>query len=176
MPCHTRRAMTESGSSCRLLACSRSWAVLVPGQLMRLVGPLGSTGHRRDCARGSRQCCGDDARAALLFQPPGGWTSRRDGPGHGADLLLGRSRRPTHADGFPNTPEPATTIQFATFPTSWLYLRRLALYQIVWPPIDQGRPKWYVLQNRPGAFFPLDRIIGHAWPCRLTPSPSSAFP
>ena len=54
---------------------------------------------------------------------------------------------------------PDQKVRFATFPTSWLYLR------------DQGRlpqgllpnePKmwaWYVVQNRPGAFIPLDRAL-----------------
>ena len=61
--------------------------------------------------------------------------------------------------------EPSATIQFATFPHSWLYLRKSARLPERLAPIDRGRPKWYVLQNRPGAYFPLDRSLathGHA--------------
>ncbi len=35
---------------------------------------------------------GDDARAAFLLQPDRGWAARCDGVGHGANLLLGRTR------------------------------------------------------------------------------------
>ena len=61
--------------------------------------------------------------------------------------------------------EPSATIQFATFPHSWLYLRKIGALPKRLAPIDRGQPKWYVLQNRPGAFSPLDRALathGHA--------------
>jgi len=54
---------------------------------------------------------------------------------------------------------PGETIEFATFPQSWLYLRRTGALPARLVPIDAGRPKWYVLQNRPGAFSALDRAL-----------------
>ena len=50
------------------------------------------------------------------------------------------------------------TIQFSTFPTSWLYLRRIGELPRL-APIDPGRPAWYVVQNRPGAWLPIDREL-----------------
>ncbi len=67
-----------------------------------------------------------------------------------------------------NTP-PGRTIHFATFPTSWLYLRRTGgLPARLYHPLlrlDPGPPQWFVLQNRPGAFLENDRALaadGHA--------------
>jgi hypothetical protein len=57
-----------------------------------------------------------------------------------------------------NTPE-GETIQFATFPHSFLYLRRIDELPHRIAPIDPGEPVWYVLQNRPGSFFDLDRNL-----------------
>ena len=54
---------------------------------------------------------------------------------------------------------PGQTIQFATFPTSWLYLRRIGELPPRLAPIDPGRPAWYVVQNRPGAWLPIDRQL-----------------
>jgi 4-amino-4-deoxy-L-arabinose transferase-like glycosyltransferase len=53
------------------------------------------------------------------------------------------------------------TIQFATFPTSWLYLRHTHALPDRLAQIDRGQPKWFVLQNRPGefAFTPLNRRL-----------------
>jgi hypothetical protein len=53
------------------------------------------------------------------------------------------------------------TIQFATFPRSWLYLRRTGQLprRLAGPELDPGLPKWYVLQNRPGAFEDWHRAI-----------------
>jgi len=51
-------------------------------------------------------------------------------------------------------------IRFATFPHSWFYLRRTAdLPQRIVPWFAPGPAKWYVLQNRPGAFHPWDPAI-----------------
>ena len=55
--------------------------------------------------------------------------------------------------------EPPETIQFASFPLSWLYLRQIGALPKRLAQIDRGQPQWYVLQNRPGAFSPLDRIL-----------------
>jgi len=55
--------------------------------------------------------------------------------------------------------EPGRTIQFATFPTSWLYLRERGELPRRLAPIDRGVPQWYVLQNRPGAWNPWDRVL-----------------
>jgi hypothetical protein len=54
---------------------------------------------------------------------------------------------------------PGETIQFATFPQSWLYLRRTGALPERLVPTDSGRPKWYVIQNRPGDFSALDRAL-----------------
>jgi hypothetical protein len=52
---------------------------------------------------------------------------------------------------------PGSTIQFATFPHSWLYLRQTGELPRRLVPIDRGQPTWYVVQNRPGAFSDADR-------------------
>jgi Dolichyl-phosphate-mannose-protein mannosyltransferase len=59
---------------------------------------------------------------------------------------------------------PGETFVFATNPTSWLYLRRTGeLPRRLFPgdadPRFPGPPRWYVLQNRPGAFFDADRAL-----------------
>jgi len=54
---------------------------------------------------------------------------------------------------------PGQTIEFATFPTSWFYLRQTGELPRIHSPFDRGRPVWYVLQNRPGAWSPLDRRL-----------------
>jgi 4-amino-4-deoxy-L-arabinose transferase-like glycosyltransferase len=54
---------------------------------------------------------------------------------------------------------PGQTIHFATFPTSWLYLRKTGELPRRLDPIDPGHPAWYVLQNRPGAWLPIDRQL-----------------
>ena len=161
--CRTRRAMTASGSSCRPLACSRSWSVLVPASCSSGSGPPGQAGHCRGLARRHRQHRRDDAGAALLLQPPGRWTTRSDRPGDGTDLLLGRSAPGARRWLFEHT-EPPDTIQFATFPLSWLYLRDIGALPRRLTRIDRGPPKWYVLQNRPGAFCPHRSRPRHAWP------------
>jgi hypothetical protein len=61
--------------------------------------------------------------------------------------------------------EAPDTIRFASFPRSWLYLRHIRALPDRLVPIDRGQPKWYVLQNRPGAFHPHDRpLIAHGRP------------
>jgi hypothetical protein len=54
---------------------------------------------------------------------------------------------------------PGQSIRFATFPTSWLYLRETGALPRKLYPIDPGRPAWYVMQNRPGAWSPADRQL-----------------
>ncbi len=51
------------------------------------------------------------------------------------------------------------TIEFASFPRSWLYLRRTGELPRRFHIIDPGLPQWYVLQNRPGAFSDADRAL-----------------
>jgi hypothetical protein len=55
--------------------------------------------------------------------------------------------------------QPGQTIRFATFPTSWLYLRQTGELPRRLDPIDPGRPAWYVMQNRPGAWSRIDRQL-----------------
>jgi hypothetical protein len=63
-----------------------------------------------------------------------------------------------------HTPSGQTFI-FATNPTSWRYLRRTGELPRRLFPADvrdsrnPDRPLWYVLQNRPGAFFEVDRAL-----------------
>lgn len=56
---------------------------------------------------------------------------------------------------------PGRSVLFATNPTSWSYLRqsgRLATPVAGLEP-DAGEPAWYVVQNRPGMFRPVDRAL-----------------
>lgn len=57
-----------------------------------------------------------------------------------------------------NTPA-GRTIQFATFPTSWIYLRDVGELPPRIAKLDPGVPLWYVVQNRPGAMWPWDRAL-----------------
>jgi hypothetical protein len=50
-------------------------------------------------------------------------------------------------------------VQFATFPTSWIYLRQVGRLKPGILPDEPGDWAWYVLQNRPGAFPPADRLL-----------------
>ena len=54
---------------------------------------------------------------------------------------------------------PGRTIQFAMFPRSVLYLRRIGDLPRRLATIDPGKPQWIVLQNRPGAFSELGRSL-----------------
>ena len=151
--------MTASGSSCRLSACSRSWAAWGPFP-DRPLGPLGQVGHRGGPARGNRQHCGDDARAALLLQPVGRWTPRCERPGDGTDLLLGRSQPGRHENGFPSTPSRRTRSSSRRFPHSWLYLRRIGALPRSSGP-DRSRPTEMVCATKQARslFSPLDRRL-----------------
>jgi hypothetical protein len=51
------------------------------------------------------------------------------------------------------------TIQFAMFTRSFLYLRRIGELPLRLASVDPGRPRWVVLQNRPGAFTDLGRSL-----------------
>jgi len=66
---------------------------------------------------------------------------------------------PEARDWLKSNTHAGETIQFATFPHSWLYLRRTGQLPERLEPVDSGRPKWYVLQNRPGAFRDSDRAV-----------------
>ena len=54
---------------------------------------------------------------------------------------------------------PGAKVAFATFPTSWIYLQRQGLLKAELLTGGQGSVAWYVLQNRPGAFRPEDKIL-----------------
>lgn len=54
---------------------------------------------------------------------------------------------------------PDRTVRFATFPTSWLYLRDVAAMRFRLFPVERGRPAWYVVQNRPGEFDEVHRDL-----------------
>ena len=57
------------------------------------------------------------------------------------------------------TRRPAGKVRFATYPTSWLYLRQTGRLPAGILPTEPGVWAWYVVQNRPGAFSPLDRAL-----------------
>ena len=57
-----------------------------------------------------------------------------------------------------NTPT-GQRIQFATFPTSWLYLKQVGKLEPEILPGTPGTIAYYVLQNRPGALTPLDKAL-----------------
>jgi 4-amino-4-deoxy-L-arabinose transferase-like glycosyltransferase len=62
------------------------------------------------------------------------------------------------AIGWLNANTPAgRSVLFATNPTSWLYLKQTGRLRVPLFPIDRSKPKWLVLQNRPGAFGPIER-------------------
>lgn len=54
---------------------------------------------------------------------------------------------------------PGQKVRFATFPTSWLYLKQQGVLPPGLLPNDSGVWAWYVLQNRPGALNPVDRAL-----------------
>jgi hypothetical protein len=59
-------------------------------------------------------------------------------------------------------------VRFATYPTSWLYLRQTGRLKAGILPTEPGGWEWYVLQNRPGAFRPLDRALAeHGHPAHV---------
>lgn len=63
---------------------------------------------------------------------------------------------------------PGRKVRFATYPTSWLYLRDEGRLPRGLLPGEPGVWTWYVVQNRPGAFGPLDRaLIARGRPARV---------
>ena len=50
-------------------------------------------------------------------------------------------------------------VMFATNPTSWFYLQAHGKMRFEVRPRAGARWAWYVLQNRPGAFRPIDRAL-----------------
>ena len=57
-----------------------------------------------------------------------------------------------------NTPA-GKKVRFASYPTTWLYLRAEGRLPLGVLPSDPGEWAWYVVQNRPGAFSPIDRAL-----------------
>ena len=142
------------------------WAALEPDSCSTggAAGPRWPS--RRHCSRG-RQHRGDDARAAFVFQPAGRWTARGDRPGDGADVLLGRSQpgsrgvaRRAHAAGRDDRVRDVSTLLALSAP--------IGHCPRGWSPIDRGQPKWYVLQNRPGAFSDARPVTRRQWPAAYT--------
>ncbi len=58
--------------------------------------------------------------------------------------------------------DPGQKVRFATYPTSLLYLRDTGRLPAGLLPTDRGPWAWYVLQNRPGAFRPVDRRLARS--------------
>jgi 4-amino-4-deoxy-L-arabinose transferase-like glycosyltransferase len=58
-----------------------------------------------------------------------------------------------------NNTRPGEKVRFATYPTAWLYLAREGRLPRAFLPGDPGVWTWYVVQNRPGAFSPIDRAL-----------------
>ncbi len=161
--------MTGSGSSCRRSGSSRSWADWVPGSC----STIGADGRRAAIVAALVE--GIVSIAVMMpvplsyFSPivgglPGA-TALGMEPTYYWDALTPQARR-----GSPRNTLPGRTIHFATNPHSWLYLRRTGELPRRLYPIDPDRrfpdpPQWYVLQNRPGAFYEIDRALaaqGHA--------------
>ena len=67
------------------------------------------------------------------------------------------------------------TIAFASYPHSWLYLRRTGDLPRRLMLVDRGEPLWYVLENRPSSFTDTDRRSSSEAAPRLS-SRSWAFP
>ncbi len=54
---------------------------------------------------------------------------------------------------------PGEKVLFPTYPTIWRYLRQTGKLKPASLPHEPGTWAWYVVQNRPGAFDPEDRIL-----------------
>jgi 4-amino-4-deoxy-L-arabinose transferase-like glycosyltransferase len=54
---------------------------------------------------------------------------------------------------------PGEKVLFPTYPTTWRYLRQSGRLKAGALPHEPGRWTWYVVQNRPGAFGPEDRLL-----------------
>ena len=107
------------------------------------------------------------ASVALMMPVPLSYYSPMTGGLPGASRL---GMEPTYywdglspeAIAFLNNNTPAGgRVAFATFPTSWLYLRRQGILGAKLPTDGPGAVAWYVLQNRPGAFRPEDKILAN---------------
>ena len=51
------------------------------------------------------------------------------------------------------------TVAFATFPMSWLHLKRLGTMRVAVYKFEPGPPAWYIVQNRPGQLHPVDKRL-----------------
>jgi hypothetical protein len=59
-------------------------------------------------------------------------------------------------------------VLFSAVPQSFHYLRRWGKLRVRLLPLETGRRRWYVLQNRPGLFRPADRwLIEHGTPSHI---------
>jgi 4-amino-4-deoxy-L-arabinose transferase-like glycosyltransferase len=54
---------------------------------------------------------------------------------------------------------PRQKVRFARYPTSWLYLRQTHQLRVGILPTEPGDWAWYVVQNRPGGLFEVDRHL-----------------
>src|SRR5262249_7211000 len=62
---------------------------------------------------------------------------------------------------------PGRSVRFATYPTSWLYLRQTGRLKarlfgprhLGFDDPDERSVAWYVVQNRPGAMSDIDRAL-----------------
>ncbi len=54
---------------------------------------------------------------------------------------------------------PGGKVLFPTYPTTWRYLRQSGRLKVPVEYFEPGVWTWYVLQNRPGAFSPEDRLL-----------------
>jgi hypothetical protein len=63
---------------------------------------------------------------------------------------------------------PGQKVRFARYLTSWLYLRQTQQLRVAILPTEPGEWKWYVMQNRPGAFPGIDRhLAAHGHPAKV---------
>ena len=63
---------------------------------------------------------------------------------------------------------PGQKVLFCRYPTSWLYLKQTGRLQCALLPADAGDWAWYVLQNRPGDFWPMDHyLVAHGHPAKV---------
>jgi hypothetical protein len=54
---------------------------------------------------------------------------------------------------------PGEKVLFPTYPTTWRYLRQSGKLKVGALPHEPGAWGWYIVQNRPGAFPPEDRLL-----------------
>ena len=139
--------------------------------MLALVAAWGAAAVARWSPRGGRAVVGlalaeGVASVALLMPTPLAYFSPLVGGPPGAARL---GMEPTYFwDGLSdeaiaflnaNTP-PGRSVQFATFPTSWLYLQQTGKLRVPFSsPLEPRRAAFYVVQNRPGALSPADRDL-----------------